>query len=254
MAREVASSWRITRSIAAPTRMERKAKLTPTRVQLRIRWGSRSAAIPGSGSVPRAASAPTTKNAATDRAIASSPWARPRKMTAKTLVPRRTTPEPELNPKVVRERTPAPNASTMAAVARATTEGQGSRRSAGKASPPATNSATFGQPCRADGDDSAIAATIGAMTAATVNIPRSTSRRQDAMSSTGSSRGRPGARPIVSSGWGSFCRRDRIASVGEEATVSARAARVERRRAPRGAARTQRRRTRGAHFIPSPLG
>ena len=39
-----------------------------------------------------------------------------------------------------------------------------------------------------DGDDSAITTTMGAMTAATVNIPRSTSRRQESMLSSRSSR------------------------------------------------------------------
>ena len=111
----------------------------------------------------------------------SSPCARPRKMTAKMLVPRRTTPDPALNPKVASESTPVAKASTIAADARATTDGRGSRRSTGKASPMTTKSAIFAQECCVDGDDSAIAATTGAMTAATLNIPCSTSRRQESM-------------------------------------------------------------------------
>ncbi len=132
-----------------------------------------------------------------------SPCARPRKMTAKTLVPRRTTPDPALNPKLARESTPVPNARTIAADARATTEGQGSRRSTGKASPAAMNIAILDQECRVDGDDSATSATMGAMTAATVNIPRSTSRRQESMLPSRSSRSIARA-PLVVAGSSSF--------------------------------------------------
>ena len=168
----------------AVTSAARKAKLTPVRVQFRMRWGSRSVSSAVSESVPRAASAPTAKNAATDRAMKSRPCARPRKTTAKTLVPTSTTPGPELNPNVTSASTPVENASPIASQARGATARPGSRRSAGKARPEAPSSRIFGHECCAERADSEITTMIGATTAATLSIPRRTSCRHDSRPSS----------------------------------------------------------------------